>query len=150
MFKLFLPVGLLLLLTSCMEDIVPPTKLRNISFLADKDVNENKLVIVHMAVPKIKELYDELLKMDSQAYFATIKQLEATYPNDLEVFKWEIVPGAALNDIEVRFKDFRAKGIFIFAKYDDSIAGMHRLVLPQQSSVKVLLGRTECHLAYGG
>ncbi|MDR0632648.1 MAG: hypothetical protein LBF84_00730 [Holosporales bacterium] len=150
--KKLLITAFLLFLPSCAKDsqvvLVPLTNLRKISFSAEEDMNDKRVLIVHMVVPKKKELYDELLKMDSQAYFAVNQQLKTDYPNDLEIFTWEIIPGSAINDIDIRFSDFRAQGIIIFAQYDDSFPGLHKLVLPHQRSVRVLLGRTECTMAY--
>ena len=142
----------LLGLSACQKDgnivLIPDVKLQQISFSADPNMNDNRVVTIHLVAPKVTALYEELLKMDAQTYFASIEQLQKDYPNDLEVFSWEIIPGGTLNKQTVRFTDFRAKGVIVFARYDDNISGSHRLVLPQQKAVKILLGRNDCSLAY--
>lgn len=152
LFPIGLSVGMVSVLTSCIttEDVVlvPKVYLKNISFSADQDANENRVVTVHLVVPKKPELYNEILKMDALAYFSITKQLQADYPNDLEVFTWEIVPGSSLQKQRILLKDFRGQGAIVFLQYGDEIPGIHRLVLPQKSSCKVLLKRNEAILAY--
>ena len=127
---------------------IPKTNLRNLSLSASDDMNEGRVVAVHLVAAKTQALYEEILKMDSLAYFSATKQLQADYPNDLEVFTWELVPGSSINDINIRLSDFRAQGLIIFARYDDSIPGLHRLVLPKKRNVRILLKRTECIISY--
>lgn len=140
------------LLTGCTssEDfvVVPKVALRQISFVADPDANCNSVITVHVVVPKKKELFEEIRKMDSSAYFAAVKQLQQDYPDDLEIFRWEVVPGAHLENQRILLQDFRGQGVLVFMRYADDIPGIHRLILPKQESVRVLLTRNTGVLAY--
>lgn len=128
-------------------NIIPPVCLKRVSISADKDMNLNRVVVVHLVVPKTQGLYEEILKKDAQAYFSSVDDLLRDYPNDIEIFKWEIVPGMTKNDIEIKLKDFKGRGVIVFARYSGDFTGVHRIVLPKKRAVKILLTRTKEQLA---
>lgn len=140
----------LLFLAGCTKDQVflPTVGLRNIRVTAQEDANKQQVTRVHFVFPKAEALLAELRKMDATAYFEQAAQLQATYPNDLEVVEIEIAPGMTV-DRTVCLKDFRSRSVLVFCNYDASIRGSHREELRKLCrKAKVLLGRNGATITY--
>lgn len=142
-------IGLFVFGCSLPEAItIPKVWLKQVTVSAQKDANKELVTVVHFVFPKTEDLYKEFKKMDALAYFAAIDQLITDYPNDLEVVPIEIVPGMTLTK-EIHLKDFSSQAVLIFARYDDSIPGMHREELKKMcKKAHVSLGRNSFSVSY--
>lgn len=128
--------------------VFPKVALREVTVSASKNANREHVTLVHFVFPKSTDLYNELKKMDAQAYFAAAEQLIHDHPNDLEIIPIEIVPGMTITQ-EVKLKTFDSRAALVFARYEDEIPGLHREELRDLcKKVRILLGRAGFTVIY--
>lgn len=138
------------LLVGCASDllVVPKVGLREVNVSACKNANRDHVTLVHFVCPKSDALYQELKKMDAQAYFAVAEQLALDHPNDMEVIAVEVVPGMSVTE-KVQLKDFRSRAVIVFARYEKDIPGLHREELRSLcKKAHISLGRAAFTVTY--
>ena len=83
-------------------------------------------------------LTDRFLQLTAAEWFLHREQLTRDFPNEIDVFSWEVVPGQRLSDLAVNRRTGTTAG-FVFARY--ATAAPNRLRLTDQSTVEVRLMR---------
>jgi hypothetical protein len=77
-----------------------------------------------------------------------LDQLLGDNPNDLEIEKFEAVPGIT-EKREIRLRDFNSMAVLVFAAYDESLPGIHKTELKNLcKNVKINLGRNSITVTY--
>ena len=124
------------LCAGCLK-LSPDVYLETIALTMNDRANENNPVAVDLLVINEEPLLEELLKLSARDWFQKRAQYIRDFPTGIDLPSWELVPGSAVppTPIEVRR---RARGAVVFANY--YAPGAHRLRLPDQSKVRVLLG----------
>lgn len=138
------------LLVGCASDllVVPKVGLREVTVSASKNANRDHVTLVHFVFPKSETLYQELKKMDAQAYFALSEQLALDHPNDLEVVAVEVAPGMSVTE-RIQLRDFSARAVIVFARYENDIPGLHREELRSLcKKANISLGRAAFTVTY--
>ena len=92
--------------------------IKSIDFEVDPKANNGEAFACHLVVPYTSELSERLKGMDSQTYFSQLPELQKTYKDALEIFKYDLIPGKnKLNQrIEPRSR-VKGRGAYLFAKY---------------------------------
>ena len=137
-------IALIVFLTAC-EEIERHVILRQIDFEVDPQANKGEAFVCHLVVPYSIDLDQRLRGMDAQTYFTQLTDLQKTYKDTLEIFRYDLIPGKnKLNQkVEPRSR-FRAKGAYVFAKYSSpgrfaERIGLYNKILVQFSSHKMEL-----------
>ena len=83
------------------------SKLQNVwvdtvSITVDPDANNNSATAVDMVFFFKKELMDSVSKMTSYDYYKQYEQLVRDNPKLIQIIRWELAPGQAFTDDEVK------------------------------------------------
>lgn len=143
-------LGVVAVLAGCSSSflVIPKVGLREVTVTASKNANRDHVTLVHFVFPKSEALYQELKKMDAQAYFAVAAQLALDYPNDLEVVAVEVAPGMRVTE-KIQLKDFKSRAALVFARYENDIPGLHREELRSLcKKTHISLGRSTFTVTY--
>ena len=100
------------------------------------EVNQNSPVAVEFVVVYKKPLLEKLLAMPASDWFARREQLLRDFPDDVEAWAWEWVPGQDVGRLELDFR-VGAKGGVIFADY--FAPGDHRATFEPHAAIRVSL-----------
>ena len=144
--KLFIHFITGLLLTSC--DMIPAVTvwLKNVDFEVDPKANNGNAFSCHIVIAYSKDLYDKLQNMDSKGYFLNRTSLEKTYKDSIETFKYDLIPGRNRLNQEIKLRSYtKAKGAFIFAKYDSQGKFSENIGMTQNLVVRLLPYKMELH-----
>lgn len=99
-------------------------------------MNQNSPVAVEFVVAYKKPLLEKLLEMPASQWFERREQLLRDYPDGLDAWSWEWIPGQEVGVIELDFR-VGAKGGVIFADY--FAPGNHRATFEPHKSIRVAL-----------
>lgn len=99
-------------------------------------MNQNSPVAVEFLVIYKKPLLEKLLEMPASQWFERREQLLRDYPDGLDAWSWEWIPGQEVGVIELDFR-VGAKGGVIFADY--FAPGNHRATFQPHKSIRVEL-----------
>jgi type VI secretion system protein len=103
----------------------------------DPDANENSAVAVDLVVVYDAKLVDKLLELSASAWFLQKNQLVKDHPRQIDIHKWEWVPGQSVKGKSVTYES-GAKKIVLFANYVTE--GEHRRVIDPQRPFHLTLG----------
>ena len=92
--------------------------IKHIDFEVDPKANKGEAFACHLVVPYSTELSSRLKGMDSQTYFSQLPELQKTYKDTLEIFKYDLIPGKNKQNQRVEPRSrIKGRGAFLFAKY---------------------------------
>lgn len=114
----------------------PEVAINQISITATPNANDNSPTTVDVVLLYDDSLTDQFLQMTAAQWFDRREQLTRDFPNSIQVFSWEVVPGQTLSDQAVDRRSGTTAG-FVFARF--ARPGPHRLRLTDQSTVEVRL-----------
>ena len=135
-----------LLITSC--DMIPVVTvwLKNVDFEVDPKANNGTAFSCHIVIAYSKDLYDKLQNMDSKGYFLNSTSLEKTYKDSIQIFQYDLIPGRNKLDNKINLRSYtKAKGAFIFAKYDSQGKFAENIGMAQNLVVRFLPYKMELH-----
>lgn len=95
----------------------PKLNLNTISISLDNDANRNSATAIELLIVYKMELLKALMKINSTDYFASSDQIKRDYPELVQVYRWELTPGQAISDYEIKATGDEPLGIVIFADY---------------------------------
>lgn len=124
------------LTTGCVK-LSPDVYLETIALTVADRANENNPVAVDLLVVNEEALLEEILKLSARDWFQKRPQYIRDFPTGIDLKSWELVPGSSVPPTEIDVRR-RARGAVVFANY--YAPGPHRLRLPDQSKVRLLLG----------
>ncbi|MCX7337804.1 MAG: hypothetical protein NTX76_00780 [Alphaproteobacteria bacterium] len=141
-----------LLLGGCADAIVSAVKsvfslqtakvwLEKVCFKASNDVNDGSPVTVHILIIYKPDLLAELSKMDSDAYFQKATQIKTDNPEDLDLFKYDIIRGQKLDNVPITPSKVSGEGVLIFARY--SSPGAHRVAVGSEKEIIIQLDKLD-------
>lgn len=116
--KRFVILFLCIFLTACgmFEDM--PVWLQKVDFEVSPDANNRSSFACHIVLAYNQELADRLKSMDARSYFSNLNELERTYKDSFELFKYDLIPGKNKVDQQIQPRSYRsAKAAYVFAKY---------------------------------
>lgn len=135
-----------LLITSC--DMIPVVTvwLKKVDFEVDPKANNGTAFSCHIVIAYSKDLYDKLQNMDSKKYFLNSTSLEKTYKDSIQIFQYDLIPGRNKLDNKINLRSYtKAKGAFIFAKYDSQGKFAENIGMAQNLVVRFLPYKMELH-----
>jgi type VI secretion system protein len=110
------------------------------SIVSETDANLDGATAVDLVMSTSDEATAAVLKLSARDWFQRKAQLLRDYPDDLRVATWELAPGQAVDQAPVDSPG-GLKDAIVFALY--STPGDHRLRLPDESRVRLILGPTD-------
>ncbi len=140
-------------LAGCAADVVSTTVksltsfqssrvwLNKVLFRVADDVNDSSPVTVHILIPYKEDVYNELLKLSAEDYFAKVTQIKADNTGHLDIFEWDLVRSQRLDDIPIRPSRYSGAGIIVFASYTSP--GAHRLTIGEEENVIIKLDNSD-------
>jgi type VI secretion system protein len=114
----------------------PEVAINQISITAAPNANDDSPTTVDVVLLYDDSLTDQFLQMTAAQWFDRREQLTRDFPNGIQVFSWEVVPGQTLSDLSVDRRAGTTAG-FVFARF--TRPAPHRLRLTDQSTVEVRL-----------
>lgn len=124
-----------------------PVWLKRVDFEVDPGANSKRPFRCHITVTYSKDLYDKLQGMtDSKHYFEQVENLKKVYKDSIEIFNFDLVPGKNRIDQKISLTSYtKAKGAFIFAKYETPGKFMESIGMIETLTVRFLPSKMETH-----
>lgn len=144
--KVFVFVITGLFFTSC--DMLPNVAvwLKKVDFEVDSKANNGQAFVCHIVIAYSKDLYDKLQGMDSKGYFSESISLKKTYKDSIEIFAYDLIPGRNKLNQKISLQSYtKAKGAFIFAKYETPGKFAENIGMAQNLVVRFLPYKMEVH-----
>jgi type VI secretion system protein len=88
-----------------------------LSIRVDFDANNDSATSVDVVVAYDETLFKEILALPADKYFAQAKQYKRDYPQALDIFHWEVVPGQLLLSERLHYRKSYPAGGVMFARY---------------------------------
>lgn len=99
-------------------------EVKDITIKADEDANNNSATKVDVVVAYDEHVFVDLMSMNSFNYYKRLTQLKSDYPNVVEIFTFEIIPGSSLVSQPIHLTGDNPVGAIIFSNYYSN--GDHR------------------------
>lgn len=100
------------------------------------DANRNSPIAVELVIVYNGKLLDELLKMPAGDWFRKREQFLRDYPDGVDSWRWEWIPGQEVAELELPVR-VGAKAGVVFADY--VTPGEHRLRIDPHQPVRLVL-----------
>ena len=100
------------------------------------DANRNSPIAVELVIVYNGKLLDELLKMPAGDWFRKREQFLRDYPDGVDSWRWEWIPGQEVAELELPVR-VGAKAGVVFADY--ATPGEHRLRIDPHQPVRLTL-----------
>jgi hypothetical protein len=92
--------------------------IKRINFIANEDANGGSPFVCHVVITLTPGMKEQILTMDSAAYFNKAEKLEEDRKDVLQIFKFDIIPGRDQLNKRINVKSYmKATGAYVFAKY---------------------------------
>ena len=125
----------------------PEVAIKQLSIQAVPGANDDSPTAVDVVLLYDSTLTDRFLQLTAAQWFDQRSQLILDFPDSIQVFSWEVVPGQTLSNLGVNRRSGTTAG-FVFARY--ATVAPNRLRLTNQSSVEVRLMRESFSLVAEG
>lgn len=145
-FKILILIIIGVFFASC--DMLPNVTvwLKKVDFEVDTNANNGRAFVCHIVIAYSKDLYDKLQSMDSKGYFSESASLKKTYKDSIEVFTYDLIPGRNKLNKSISLRSYtKAKGAFIFAKYETPGKFAENIGMAQNLVVRFLPYKMEIH-----
>lgn len=131
--------ALLAIMAGCYGPLTPGFFLSSVELRVDMDANDDSATAVDLILVYDEGLVKEFIGMPADKYFANAKQFRRDYPQNIEVFHWEVVPGQLIPSQRLQIKKSSPLGAFVYARY--MTPGDHRIRIGSQEYLSVHLMR---------
>ena len=135
----WLALGFAFVLSGCIGPISPSFYTDSVSLQVDSDANQTSATAVDLIAVYDENLLKTVMAMNAEKYFESIQQIKRDFPQAIEVFHWEVVPGRSVNFEKLRYKKTSPLGAVIFARF--IAPGDHRKVIGTQENLVIHLMR---------
>ena len=137
---------LLLLLAGCKSTLFTPAiELADLRLDVARQANDNAAFAVELVMVDDAELLQKILALDPAQWFETGAKLRRDYPQDMQGWYYELVPGQQYHIAPTPFDGKRARALLLFANYGGRAA--YRLRLEQLAKARVLFQENGIELA---
>ena len=119
--------------------LTPCFYIDSVRLKVDHDANDFSATEVDLVVAYDETLLKELLGLTAAKYFAKAEQLKRDFPDQLDVFHWEVVPGQILFSQDLDYKKSCPPGGVIFARY--IAEGEHRIRIANDRHIEIHLSK---------
>ncbi|WP_205700920.1 hypothetical protein [Jeongeupia sp. USM3] len=126
----------------------PEVAMRSAVIEVAAGANDDTPIAVDFLAVNDPDLLKTLLTTSSGQWFAAREQYRRDYPQALQVWGLEVVPGQRLAVDRVPLAGADALGVVVFASYD--APGAHRLRLEGERDVRIRLGSRDLQLMQAG
>ena len=134
----FLPIALsALLIAGCLGPLKPCFYVESVRLKVDSDANDSSATAVDLVVIYDETLMKEFLAMTAEQYFEKAEQLKRDYPQQIDVFRWEVVPGQILFSEDLYYQKSCPLGGLVFARY--IAKGPHRVRVGHNEHIEIHL-----------
>lgn len=123
-------------------------EIKDITIKADEDANNNSATKVDVVVAYDEHVFVDLMSMNAYNYYKRLVQLKSDYPNVVEIFSYEVIPGSALVSQPIRLTGDSPIGAVVFANYYSN--GDHRVRVGRGTHIYVHLRNTDFLMSMKG
>lgn len=123
----------------------PAIEIQEVTIVADNNANDNTAVPVEFIVAYDQGVFVELMSMTARDYFQRSAQIKNDYPNIIQTWRWEVIPGQTLNNQPVKVTGDDPVGAVVFADYTSQ--GDHRIRVGAGEHVRIHLKESAFTLA---
>ena len=103
----------------------PEIEVQSVTLVAASNANDDTAIPVEFIVAYDQGVFVELMSMTAREYFQKAGQIKNDYPNIIQTWHWEIIPGQALNNQPIKITGDEPVGAVVFADYVNQ--GDHRI-----------------------
>lgn len=130
-------LAFMMIATGCLGPLKTCFYIDSIRIKVDSDANNFSATEVDLVVVYDETILKEILGLSADKYFAKSQQLKRDYPEQLDIFHWEVVPGQILFSESLNYRKSCPPGAVVFARY--IAKGEHRIRLGQDRHIEVHL-----------
>ena len=119
----------------------PAIEIENTSIIAAQDANDNTAVPVAFVVAYDQGVLVKLLSMTARQFFQQERQLKNDYPNIIEIWRWEVIPGQSLNNQRTKLSGDEPIGAVVYSDYTSR--GDHRVRVGAGNQLRIELKKEQ-------
>jgi type VI secretion system protein len=123
--------------SGCYGPITPSFYTETVGLRVDMDANNDSATAVDLVVIYDESLLKDFVAMPSDKYFANAKQFRRDYPQQVEIFHWEVVPGQMILSERLHYKRSSPLAAYVYARY--IAPGDHRIRIGSQEYLMIHL-----------